>query len=831
MASPPDLRVVHEMGFAPLDPVDVRIGTMTVKLYPKITAAMPVHERAHAFQVNKSALKDLPADFRLVIDAFGAQLNASSTVEGILSDWRRYFQERWMNFNNLSILSFHTSNGDRIDTTTTAGDAAILLPVQNGNLPACRQQDVRFARVQCTLDFAHLTTVDPYPVATILRVSYYIELPQTSRAMTNGVGAAYTLVSFLGVDDIRTLSPEVMKSDILTPVHQDGPIMLAASDFNLTHANTETHAIAADIDGKILKMAWHQLCASIFTEICPGYSNQPQAALEHIRQSFIDSEGNQICTPVFAYYQRMMNAMRPFAGEAVFPKSVCNALIDGMDKRLMAIFRRNYSDHAVIHNQSASFQRSRFPMILQAMQSAEDEVQSISAIARSSVAGQAFHADVLAFPSQAERTLERYSSGGYQSEGGNSTGYNSDGGYKSDGGGKRKGRGLGAKDSCFGCGASGANAHPWMLGGKVVCPNADKPGIRKIAQENYEKWLAKKTERRATKKRKDDKAIDYDNLSDANKARMKEAVLASIQATTHQRVNVNQDGDAPGPRKKPMIFVADVVVLSSSNASRDILPAPIVSNFPHILLQFGTDLGCSNCPVVRCVLDTAAALSTGNFHFVAAIAKQYPHCVAKIYVPNDYNPIVLSGIVQRGGESITTELTVGFQFHLPYLTRDGDATSILIATGPHVTVNTIVGLPFIQATRAVIDLSDNVVELRAFDAPPFPLEYRRATVHVPVMEEGSEHQVHMAGAYDTLIDEINALEKHFLSATVIHATDEEDGSRSRHVTFGASPPRPTNIATTTLQSALAHATNLGKRGYVPDPMESYMEPDIGVADD
>ena len=71
-------------------------------------------------------------------------------------------------------------------------------------------------------------------------------------------------------------------------------------------------------------------------------------------------------------------------------------------------------------------------MILQAMQSTEDEVQSISAIARSSVAGQAFHTDVLAFPSQAKRTLERYSSGGYQSEGGNSTGYNSEGGYKSD---------------------------------------------------------------------------------------------------------------------------------------------------------------------------------------------------------------------------------------------------------------------------------------------------------------------------------------------------------------------------------------------------------------
>jgi len=93
-------------------------------------------------------------------------------------------------------------------------------------------------------------------------------------------------------------------------------------------------------------------------------------------------------------------------------------------------------------------------------------------------------------------------------------------------------------------------------------------------------------------------------------------------------------------------------------------------------------------------------------------------------------------------------------------------------------VNTIVGLPFIQATCAAIDLSDNVVELRAFDAPPFPLEYRHATVHVPVSEEGSEHPVHMAGANDTLINEINALEQYFTSATVIHATEEENGSRS-----------------------------------------------------
>jgi hypothetical protein len=175
-----------------------------------------------------------------------------------------------------------------------------------------------------------------------------------------------------------------------------------------------------------------------------------------------------------------------------------------------------------------------------------------------------------------------------------------------------------------------------------------------------------------------------------------------------------------------LIFIINVLVLSAPSPSRNILPAPIVSNFPHICLKLGSSLDCPDCPILRCVVDTAAALTTGNFHFVAALAKKYPHCVAKLYAPEDYNPIVLSGIVQHGGEPITTDLTVGFRFHLPYLTRDDQAMSILIATGPHVTVNTIVGLPFIQATCMIIDLLDNVADMRALDASPFPLEYRCA---------------------------------------------------------------------------------------------------------
>jgi hypothetical protein len=39
--------------------------------------------------------------------------------------------------------------------------------------------------------------------------------------------------------------------------------------------------------------------------------------------------------------------------------------------------------------------------------------------------------------------------------------------------------------------------------------------------------------------------------------------------------------------KKPMILIVDIVLLSAATATCGILPAPIVSNIPHIQLQLG----------------------------------------------------------------------------------------------------------------------------------------------------------------------------------------------------------------------------------------------------
>lgn len=109
-----------------------------------------------------------------------------------------------------------------------------------------------------------------------------------------------------------------------------------------------------------------------------------------------------------------------------------------------------------------------------------------------------------------------------------------------------------------------------------------------------------------------------------------------------------------------MILVVRVAVFASGSGVKPGLPMPIQTQFPHIQLKLATELGGANNPLIRSVLGTAAALSTGNFHYFAKIAKAFPHDVAKIHPPKEYSPILLSGIVQCHGESVTTELQVAF---------------------------------------------------------------------------------------------------------------------------------------------------------------------------
>ena len=179
-------------------------------------------EKAMAFQQNKMALALADLDQKVRILALTDQLDLMLTAKSSLANWERKLRCNWANFANLSILSWHGTNGNIINNTTTAANASILLPAQDGTANACRAAGIKFVRVQLNLDYANLNRIDPAP-NMVLRGKYYIQLLQNTVNLTNAAGNAYRLTTFTRPTDLRTLSIDNVKHTILGATHQDAP--------------------------------------------------------------------------------------------------------------------------------------------------------------------------------------------------------------------------------------------------------------------------------------------------------------------------------------------------------------------------------------------------------------------------------------------------------------------------------------------------------------------------------------------------------------------------------------------------------------------------------
>jgi hypothetical protein len=396
--------------------VPVRVGLTTISLYPVVDPTMQPHKRAHAFHINKTDLSAQNIGLWLQLDALGTQLNLSTMVNGTINDWFCFFYDSWFDFSKLTILSFHNVKGDIINDTTKAADPAILLPVQDGNLVNCCKKDVKFVRVQLTIDYSTFVNVNSAG-PTILQADYYIELPQTLRQLLNGQHTTYNLLTFHGPSNLCTLSPDQVQAQLLNITFQDGPVNLQPARFNLSSARTDSNEMRSDIEAKILQLAFSTVYNTLFLELCPGYSSQPHAAIDHIRQTHTDRNGNQVISLVQAYFQQLMGAACPFSSHCEFPMSVCACFQDGLDPHLRIGFRCYFPQHSIVQLLNATHQRKTLQAMLQAAQQAEDDLHAVQRVAQEAVGlSQAFHASgtgevqptAPAFPSQAEKTLAGY---------------------------------------------------------------------------------------------------------------------------------------------------------------------------------------------------------------------------------------------------------------------------------------------------------------------------------------------------------------------------------------------------------------------------------------
>ncbi len=68
---------------------------------------------------------------------------------------------------------------------------------------------------------------------------------------------------------------------------------------------------------------------------------------------------------------------------------------------------------------------------------------------------------------------------------------------------------------------------------------------------------------------------------------------------------------------------------------------------------------------------------------------------------------------------------------MPFLTKEGHKTTLKIALGDDVSVNTIIGMPMIRPAKLSFDVLDNVVEPGILDTEPFPVTYRPTIQSAP----------------------------------------------------------------------------------------------------
>ena len=150
-----------------------------------------------------------------------------------------------------------------------------------------------FVRVQVSIDYSYaIRGVSP------IRVDFYVELSQSSTAMDNGGGVAQTLVMYAGPADLCTLDTAQSAATILTVTYQANPGQIVAPVFGATSATLHQARAMIDLETKILRVVLPAVCQDVFQGIAPNYTEQPEAALEHVKQIIVDASGEKICRTV-----------------------------------------------------------------------------------------------------------------------------------------------------------------------------------------------------------------------------------------------------------------------------------------------------------------------------------------------------------------------------------------------------------------------------------------------------------------------------------------------------------------------------------------------------
>jgi hypothetical protein len=183
------------------------------------------------------------------------------------------------------------------------------------------------------------------------------KLQKDSCDMTIASNQAYCLTTYLGPGDLRAMAAKEFQCDILGITLQDALVDLLSPTFNLTSERMDRTTLVSEICSKIIMLATPSILECLFNQLCPGYSKEHHAALDHIRQTYEDAEGDNIFQSVFDYYTQIFGASHSFVYQDPLPVSIYQVFIDGLNSCLIAGFFSHFPNHSISQAFTATHQR------------------------------------------------------------------------------------------------------------------------------------------------------------------------------------------------------------------------------------------------------------------------------------------------------------------------------------------------------------------------------------------------------------------------------------------------------------------------------------------
>lgn len=318
--------------FIPKKLVPVKLAGTHIQAYPETDHTMPPSERLYALLCNKNAAATCFVPPAQLISFYAGRSNVETKARVLMTQWQSRLTANWADPGSLRVISYHAADGSKIDTAMTGG---VLKPIDDGTENSRRPEGVTFVQVELALDYADLHwKKEP----TTVRCSYFIKLPVGNVTFNNTAGTAVTRYTCTIDGDPFALSKEEFKEQILIPEGVNGPAKLMPADLGGGSCKLDEEGKARELQDRILQVAnesiYHKLCE----HVAPGHTTTLHSAVEKIKMSYVDENGNTVSLSVMEYYEAKMRGAIPFAEMETYPYNLATDFVMCLSKSVKDIF-------------------------------------------------------------------------------------------------------------------------------------------------------------------------------------------------------------------------------------------------------------------------------------------------------------------------------------------------------------------------------------------------------------------------------------------------------------------------------------------------------------